>query len=258
MTLIVVGDLRSVGPDAEAAVRAAFERRGHGLADCAPAADTVPAPGGPPRLWHRPGPGGPDGPGGAGHPAGRRAQTRIMIGGFGIDRLDPRWPAARIAGDLLGAGPEAVLNRRLRGELGISYGFDVRFIPYHTGGIWFVAGSVHGGRGEQAVAVIREVLDSVAAGEISAEEFEAVRRRTASSGPLTYESALAVAHQYLEMASCGVDESFVDAHLAARTALDHERWTAEVRELVVPERTHVAVVGAFDPDASVLAGMPRG
>ncbi|WP_127355755.1 M16 family metallopeptidase [Actinacidiphila soli] len=119
MTAVVVCDLGLV--DAQAAVHDSFGR--HLQAARRPAADSPPEPGGGPRLVWRPGPGG--------------GQTRIMMGCFAVDRMDPRWASARAAAEMLGGSADALLNKELRGRLGISYGFQARFVPYPAACSWW-------------------------------------------------------------------------------------------------------------------------
>lgn len=241
MTMVIVGDLR--GTDVESAVRSAFGR--HHPKDCVPGIDRPPTPGAAPRLWHR-------------RVAAGGGQTRIMIGSFGIDRQDPRWPAARLTAELLGGGTDALLNRELRGNLSVSYGFDVRFIPYTAGGLFLVSGSVAEDRSEQAVAVICDLLTRIAAGDVDEKSFATTRNRMTAGAPITFETALAVAQQHLELASSGIDESFIDRHLSEIAMLDPQRWAADVRTLIEPGNLHAVVVGRFDPDASALSGVARG
>jgi predicted Zn-dependent peptidase len=77
------------------------------------------------------------------------------------------------------------------------------------------------------------------------------------SAPETYESTLAVAQQYVELDSCGIGAGFIDAHLDQLRALDLDRVRADAATLLDPASMHAAIVGRFDPDASVLASLPR-
>ncbi|WP_283135046.1 M16 family metallopeptidase [Rhizohabitans arisaemae] len=245
MTLIVVGDLGML--DAAKAAAEAFG--GYPAQGRLPVADRPPVPDGTPRLLCRPGPGGP--------------QTRLMLGCFGIDRLDPRWPSARAAAELLGAGPDSLLNVEVRGRLGLSYGIEARFLPFHAGGVFVVHGAVDGARSEHAAAAILRTLHGMCRGAVDTERFARVRSRMVGSAPEIYESALAVAHQYVELVSCGIHESFIDEHLNRLGSLGVDQMVTDFRSIIDPDSLHVVAVGRFDPDVptlagSVLSGLERG
>ncbi|WP_459186337.1 M16 family metallopeptidase, partial [Streptomyces sp.] len=239
MTVVVVGDLGLV--DAEAAVHESFVH--HPKAVCRPTADRQPEPGSGPRLILRPGQGG--------------GQTQIMMGCFAVDRLDPRWASARAAAKILGGGADALLNKELRGRLGISYGFEARFVPYFSGGLFMVAGSVDGTHSQEAAAAVLRVIRQTVDDGVDARLFERVRTHMVTGAAETYETTLAVAQQHTELISCGIDEAFIDRHLEELRNLDRAQMESDLRSLVDPDRLHVAVVGRFDPDASVLAGLER-
>jgi zinc protease len=240
MTVVVVGDLSLL--DVAGAVAAAFG--GRRSSDVPAATDLAPMPAGTPLLSWR---------------AGRSdTQTHLMIGGFAIDRLDPRWPSARTMAELLGGGPDALLNVELRGRLGLTYGIEAKFLPYFSGGLFVVSGTVDGARSVEAVDTICATLRRVVDEGVDEDRFTQVRDRMVSSAPETYESTLAVAQQSAELVSCGIGEEFIDAHLDQLRRLDPATLREDIGRLIDPDRLHVAVVGRFDPDASVFAGLPRG
>lgn len=245
MTVIIVGDLAML----DAAGAAADVFGGHPGRDRPAIAERPPAPGGGPRLLCRTGRGGP--------------QTRLMLGCFATDRLDPRWPSARAAAELLGTGPDSLLNAELRGRMALTYGIEAKFLPFFSGGMFMVSGAVDAARGEQAAEAIMRVLHEVRRGGVDPDLFARVRRRMVTGAAELYESTMAVAQQYAELLSCGIEESFVDDHLDRLGSLDVARMTDDFRSLVDPDRLHAVAVGRFDPGApapagSGLAGLERG
>ena len=56
------------------------------------------------------------------------------FGGFGIDRLDPRWSAISVASYAMGGAFLSRLNAVLREDKGYTYGVRMNFGPLRTGG----------------------------------------------------------------------------------------------------------------------------
>ncbi|NAS24251.1 hypothetical protein GT755_21460 [Herbidospora sp. NEAU-GS84] len=229
MTLIVAGDLAGTGA-ADAAAKA-FD--GVPAGDDLPLADVPPLPADRPGRAHRPGRGGP--------------QTRLVLGCFAVDRLDPRWPSARVAGELLGGGPDSLLNRELRGRMGASYGIEARFMPFFSGGVFVVSGFVDAARAPAAAEAITRVLTRFREGDVDGGLVTRVRDRMLAAAPELYESTLAVTQQYAELLSCGIDPpAYVDRHLGLMGALDAGRVTADFASLVDPALLHTVAVGRFE------------
>ena len=61
-------------------------------------------------------------------------QADVRLGGFGIDRLDPRWSAISVASYAMGGAFLSRLNAVLREEKGYTYGVRMNFGPLRTGG----------------------------------------------------------------------------------------------------------------------------
>lgn len=240
VTVIVVGDLDAGD------VSAAAKAFGAAPSSSAPIpGDVPPAPTRAARFACRPG--------------GRVAQTQLILGCFGVDRKDDRWPAARLLAELLGGGAQALLNNELRGRLGISYGLRAKFMPYAVGGLFAISGSVDEARSEEAVDAVLRVIGQLLEEGVPDDLFEQVRAGMVDAAPEIYESALAVAQQYGELISCGLSAAFIDDQLERLRALTVDQVMAVARSLIDPRNLSVVAVGRFDPGRSVVgARTPRG
>lgn len=238
-TVVVAGDL--AGTD----VRTALEDTlGSVPASGTAGVDDVPAePAGTPRVVCRPGV--------------RADQTQLMFGCFAIDRTDPRWPSARVLAELLGAGPGSLLNRELRGRLALTYGVQVRFLPYAVGGLFVVSGTVDSARSEESVDAVLRVLAELRDG-VPAGLFERVRQRMVDTAPEVYESSLGVAQQFAELVSCRLPRDFVDDHVHRLRNLTADTVLADARTLVDPQALSLVAVGRLDPGRTAMAGLPAG
>ena len=83
-------------------------------------------------------------------------QADVRLGGFGIDRLDPRWSAISVASYAMGGAFLSRLNAVLR-EKGYTYGVRMNFGPLRTGGSFAVQGSFRTEVVPEALAITREL-----------------------------------------------------------------------------------------------------
>src|SRR5690606_9500256 len=101
-------------------------------------------------------------------------QADVRIGGWGIDRSDPRWPDIRLASHAVGGGFNSRLNTVLREEKGFTYGVRLAFGPQRQGGWFTTSGSFRTEVVGEAMVLARELLAAEAA--ITADEIDQARR----------------------------------------------------------------------------------
>lgn len=185
------------------------------------------------RLIHRPG----------------AVQADVRLGGFGIDRADPRWADLQVASHVLGGGLGSRLARVLREEKGYTYGVHLVGHPMRDGGLLAVQASF---RTEVAVAAITtavDLLDVNAAPITTAEVSDAVGYLQGSS-PLRYSTAQGVTERVTGLVAAGLSAEFVNAFAAALDRVTPESATATVSGLLPPDQLTLVVVG----DADALHG----
>ncbi|MDR0959582.1 MAG: insulinase family protein [Propionibacteriaceae bacterium] len=220
-TLIVAGDLS--GLDVLAAADQAFGGwRGPARA---PRGDTPPATTAPSsHVIDRPG----------------AVQADIRFGWPGLDRLDPRWPALRVAICAMGGSFLSRLNRVIREEKGYTYGISMSAHLFRRGGYITVSCSVRTDVAHPALEAIRELLtlkDPFTDEEIA----EAIAYLT-QSAPLSYGTADAVVAQAGVIASGGLDLDYITGHLARMRQVTAERASEVYRELIDPDQSTLVVV----------------
>ncbi|MGI8456577.1 MAG: M16 family metallopeptidase [Propionibacteriaceae bacterium] len=189
--------------------------------------------------------------------AGRRAriidrpgsvQSDLRLGGFGIDRADPRWADLTVASYAMGGAFLSRLNAVLREERGYTYGVQLQSTPQRSGGSFAVQGSF---RSEVTVAALQEALQLLRVDGCPFTEVEVQQAQTYFAGvsPLRYATADGVADQAATQRLLRLPEDYVDANLAALDAVTPESATAAYRSLVDVDALTLVLVG----DASVLA-----
>jgi zinc protease len=175
-------------------------------------------------------------------------QADVRLGGFGIDRLDPRWSAVSIASYAMGGAFLSRLNAVLREEKGYTYGVRMNFGPLRTGGSFAVQGSFRTEVVVEALAITRELINVDDASFTSQEVDDAVAFFTGVS-PLRYATAEGVADQAATQVLAGLPDDYVDRSLALLRSVTPEAATEAYRSVVHPDDLTLVVVG----DAERLA-----
>lgn len=200
-------------------------------------------------------------------PAPRRAvlidrpgavQADLRLGGFGVDRADPRWADLTVATYAVGGGFLSRLNAVLREEKGYTYGVRLNLSPLRTGGYFAVQGSFRTDVVGDALRVVRELLPTAAAPLTAAEVDDAVSYFVGVS-PLRYATADGVADQAATQVLMGLPDDYVDESLAALTRVTAASATAAYESLVAVDDLTLVVVGDADSLAEPLraAGYPE-
>jgi predicted Zn-dependent peptidase len=175
-------------------------------------------------------------------------QADVRLGGFGIDRLDPRWSAVSVASYAMGGAFLSRLNAVLREEKGYTYGVRMNFGPMRRGGSFAVQGSFRTEVVVEALAITRELIKVDEVPFSSQEVSEAVAFFSGVS-PLRYATADGVADQAATQILAGLPDDYVDRSLALLRSVTPEAATEAYRSVVNPDELTLVVVG----DAERLA-----
>ena len=175
-------------------------------------------------------------------------QADLRYGGFGIDRLDPRWPAASVATYAMGGAFLSRLNAVLREEKGYTYGVRMSLTPLRTAGSFAIGGSFRTDVLADSVRLARELADVHEKPFTAAEVADAVTYTTGIS-PLRYATADGVADQAAVNRLVGLGDDYVTRNLAELRAVTPEAATQAYTSLVDVDALTLVVVG----DADVVA-----
>ncbi|SEQ68153.1 M16 family metallopeptidase [Microlunatus flavus] len=175
-------------------------------------------------------------------------QADVRYGGFGIDRLDPRWPAASVATYAMGGAFLSRLNAVLREEKGYTYGVRMSLTPLRTAGSFAIGGSFRTDVLADSVRLARELADVRERPFTAAEVADAVTYSTGIS-PLRYATADGVADQAAVNRLVGLGDDYVTRNLAELRAVTPEAATEAYTSLIDVDALTLVVVG----DADVIA-----
>lgn len=172
-------------------------------------------------------------------------QADLQLGGFGIDRNDPRWADISVASYIMGGAFLSRLNGVLREQLGYTYGVRMAFQPLRAGGTFAVSGSFRTDVIGDALSRARELL-SIAAQPFTADEVKDAVTYFAGVSPLRYATADGVADQAAVQALALLPDDYLDQRLANLRKVTPESAAEAYESLVDPEQLTLAIAGDAD------------
>lgn len=181
-------------------------------------------------------------------------QADLRLGGYGVDRTDPRWADLTVAGYAMGGAFLSRLNKVLREERGYTYGVRLGFSPLRAGGSYAVQGSFRTEVLVDAVREARELLDVSSRPFDQAEVSDAVAFVTGTS-PLRFATADGVAAQAASQVLAGLGPTYLDDSLAALERVTPESATSAYTSVVDAATASLVVVGAADQLAEPLRAL---
>jgi predicted Zn-dependent peptidase len=183
-------------------------------------------------------------------------QANIRLGCFGVDRSDPAWPAFQVACTLMGGSFLSRLNRVLREREGWTYDASLANLPYRRGGLVSLSTST---RIETVPALLeraRAILDPTDQ-PFSQTEVDDAINYLVGLAPLSYATASAVVDKATDLAELGLSHELADDALGAIARGTREEAERAWRQIVVPDRLSLVVVGPADRLAGPLGLDPE-
>jgi len=170
-------------------------------------------------------------------------QSELRVGHLGIDRQDPRYFPAMVMTALLGGVFGSRLNKRLREELGYTYGARCSLDPRRAVGPFIASAAV---QTEVTVDAVRELLgqlERIRDAPPGAEELAEVRDYLVGVFPLRFETTAGIAAAIEPLAVYDLPDEWWHAYRSRLEAVTPDEVHAVARELVRPDEALILVVG---------------
>jgi zinc protease len=170
-------------------------------------------------------------------------QSELRIGHLGIDRAHPRYFAAIVMAALLGGVFGSRLNRRLREELGYTYGARCSFDPRRARGPFTATAAV---QTEVTVDAIRELLgqlDRVRTEPPTERELAEVRDYLVGVFPLRFETTAGIAAAIEPLAVYDLPDDYWHTYRTHLESVTVDDVRAAAEELVRPDEALVLLTG---------------
>ncbi len=224
-TLILVGDLPA-GDVLQSRLSSAFSVWSGDPEDARPLAD--PSVGDGRRLWAIPW----DGP-----------QSEIRVGGLGIRRLDPDYPAVVVMNAILGGLFSSRINMNLREDKGWTYGAASHFDARKRRGPYYTATAVDAAATVPAVREILGELERMKVDPASDAELELAKNALTLSLPRLFETVGQVSGRVAQQVVYGLPDDYWVTYRDQVAAVTREDVLAAAQRLLSTEHSSIVVVG---------------
>jgi zinc protease len=232
MTLIVGGDLDSIGGDVRSIAESRFGAWARNAAAESPARPVVAAARTERivRVVHRPG----------------SVQTEIRVGHVGVPRLIPDFHAVSVMSAILGGLFNSRLNRKLREEKGYTYGAGAGFDLRRGAGPFAVRAAVNTEVTVPAVQDILVELEAMRAGPPTTAELHAARDFLVGVFPLRFETPPAVVGAIAGLFIHGLPMDELDRYRPAIEAVSAGDVQSAAERHIRPDEVAIVLVGDAD------------
>jgi zinc protease len=185
-------------------------------------------------------------------------QSELRVGHLGIDRHDPRYFPAIVMAALLGGVFGSRLNRRLREELGYTYGARCALDPRRAVGPFIASAAVQTEVTTDAVRELMGQLDAIREAPPSEDELAEVKNFLVGVFPLRFETTAGIAAAIEPLAVYDLDHDWWHAYRNRLEAVTTDDVHAAARDLVRPDDALILVVGDAAKIRDELAGAGLG
>ncbi len=170
-------------------------------------------------------------------------QSEIRVGGLGIRRLDPDYPAVMVMNAILGGLFSSRINMNLREDKGWTYGAASRFDARKRRGPFYAATAVDAAATVSAVREILGEMEKMKVEPASDAELELAKNALTLSLPRLFETVGQVCGRVAQQAIYGLPDDYWITYRDQVAAVTREDVLAAARRLLTTERSAIVVVG---------------
>jgi predicted Zn-dependent peptidase len=170
-------------------------------------------------------------------------QSELRVGHLGIDRYDPRYFSAAVMSTALGGMFWSRLNRRLREELGYTYGARCGFDPRRSAGLFIAGAAVQTEVTAPAISEMLSLLEGATATPFEEAELREARDYQVGVFPLRFETTGGIASAIEPIAIYGLADDFWQTYRDKIEAVGAAEAHAAASELIRPAELLIMAVG---------------
>lgn len=185
-------------------------------------------------------------------------QSVIRLGTIGITRQDPRYYAVEVLTNVLGGTFTSRLNRRLREELGYTYGAGAYQSYLRAAGPFVISSEIFTPNTLDGLKEVFRIVADLAGADVPADELRKGKLNLIRALPQQFQSNGGIAMAYADLALHGLPDDWYDGYGAAIEAVTAEDVRAVARELLAGDRLTLVVVGDLGAVEAGLAELGLG
>lgn len=170
-------------------------------------------------------------------------QSELRVGHLGIERSHPRYFDAMVMAALLGGVFGSRLNRRLREELGYTYGARCSFDPRRSRGPFTANAAVQTEVTVDAIHELLAQLERIREAAPAPAELAEVRDFLVGVFPLRFETTGGIAGAIEPLAIYGLPDDYWHTYRGRIEAVDEEAVRSVAAELVRPDEALILLTG---------------
>ena len=179
----------------------------------------------------------------------KSVQSDIYVVGVAPERKSPKFPAMRVANQVLGGGVAGRLFADVRESRSLAYSTGSQIIDVaHGPMLTFATAGTQSGKTVDAVQGLLDNLGKMQSG-VTATENDGARRYLADIFAVRLETLGALADLYVAKDTIGLPDEYYDGYKKELREMSIEATNAAAKELFDPEHVVIIVAG----DASVIA-----
>lgn len=137
-------------------------------------------------------------------------ETRFLIGGKGLSRINPDYIAVQVINTILGGRFTSWLNDALRVNAGLTYGANSSFTFNKLGGSFTISSYTRTATTVQAIDMALDVVNKLHTKGIDEETLLSAKNYMKGGFPPRYETTASKARLLTEMFTYGFDEKFIN------------------------------------------------
>ncbi len=182
-------------------------------------------------------------------------QSEIRVGGLGIRRLDPDYPAVMVMNAILGGLFSSRINMNLREDKGWTYGAASRFDARKRRGPYYAATAVDAAATVSAVREILGEMEKMKVDLASDAELELAKNALTLSLPRVFETVGQVSGRVAQQIIYGLKDDYWITYRDQVAAVTGEHVREVARRLLTTEQSAIVVVGPVRDFHSDLEGL---
>lgn len=171
------------------------------------------------------------------------AQSSVLLGHFGLERLNPDYCAVYVLNFILGDEFTSRLVETVRTKAGLAYAVGSVFQTPRHKGMFICYFQTVSPKTYQAVDLILSELSRIRTEKIPPEEFKAAKDAIANRFVFQFETSRSIIERYVSMEFEGLPSDYLETYLNKIAAITPEDVLRAANKYIHPDRITLLVVG---------------